>query len=291
MVIHVDGGTAGVAPDNLDLSISRHDEPPAGHRLQGGHQLPALEAAKEPTERLAISRPDLSRLHLAVLEIERVERDLRAMHVKPKEDRHSLPPARRLTQAGSSRRSRTAAPHAIFPHGIGAAAARCSAAQVRETARKPRRRPLQRASACAAAGDNGLQWPHGMAVVDKGRTLVVPTERPAARRPLRHRRDETLHGPRGWAALEPALDGICTDADGAVWVAPAFRQALRTPARGWRAARHVGRRSRVSACWAVQTVGRSSSPAPKLARDGGGYERRGGTGRLLALPSTAHRQP
>ncbi len=65
----------------------------------------------------------------------------------------------------------------------------------------------------------GLQWPNGMAIVDDGRTLVVADSH--ARQLLGYAiaADGTLSDRRVWAELEDAPDGICADADGAVWVA------------------------------------------------------------------------
>jgi sugar lactone lactonase YvrE len=61
----------------------------------------------------------------------------------------------------------------------------------------------------------GLQWPNGMALIDDDRTLVVADSH--ARELLAF--DPAGGGRRVWAELEHAPDGICADADGAVWVA------------------------------------------------------------------------
>jgi sugar lactone lactonase YvrE len=65
----------------------------------------------------------------------------------------------------------------------------------------------------------GLAWPNGMALVDEGRTLVVADSGGEQLVAFEVADDGTLAGRRVWAGLEHAPDGICADADGAVWVA------------------------------------------------------------------------
>jgi sugar lactone lactonase YvrE len=65
---------------------------------------------------------------------------------------------------------------------------------------------------------SGFQWPNGMALIDDGRTLVVADSH--ARQLIAFDAvDGTLSNRRVWAELEHAPDGICADADGAVWSA------------------------------------------------------------------------
>jgi sugar lactone lactonase YvrE len=66
---------------------------------------------------------------------------------------------------------------------------------------------------------DGLQWPNGMALVDNGRTLVVADSHAMQLVGFHVADDGTLSARRVWADLEHAPDGICADADGAVWVA------------------------------------------------------------------------
>jgi sugar lactone lactonase YvrE len=66
---------------------------------------------------------------------------------------------------------------------------------------------------------DGLQWPNGMALVDDGRTLVVADSGAEQLVGFDIADDGDLSARRVWAALEHAPDGICADADGAVWVA------------------------------------------------------------------------
>jgi sugar lactone lactonase YvrE len=65
---------------------------------------------------------------------------------------------------------------------------------------------------------DGLQWPNGMALVDDGRTLVVADSHAEQLVAFEVADDGTLSGRRVWADLEHAPDGVCADADGAIWV-------------------------------------------------------------------------
>jgi sugar lactone lactonase YvrE len=69
----------------------------------------------------------------------------------------------------------------------------------------------------AVAG--GLQWPNGMALLGDERTLVVADSHGEHLLAFDVDDDGRLSGRRVWAHLEHAPDGICADADGAVWVA------------------------------------------------------------------------
>jgi sugar lactone lactonase YvrE len=66
---------------------------------------------------------------------------------------------------------------------------------------------------------DGLRFPNGMALIDGGRTLVVADSHAQELVGFDVAEDGALSGRRVWAALEHAPDGICADADGAVWVA------------------------------------------------------------------------
>jgi sugar lactone lactonase YvrE len=66
---------------------------------------------------------------------------------------------------------------------------------------------------------DGLRWPNGMALVDEGRTLVVADSHAEELVGFDVGRDGTLSGRHVWAGLDHAPDGICADADGALWVA------------------------------------------------------------------------
>jgi sugar lactone lactonase YvrE len=66
---------------------------------------------------------------------------------------------------------------------------------------------------------DGLQWLNGMALVDDGRTLVVADSHAEQLVGFHVTEDGTLSARRVWADVEHAPDGICADADGAVWAA------------------------------------------------------------------------
>jgi sugar lactone lactonase YvrE len=66
---------------------------------------------------------------------------------------------------------------------------------------------------------DGLRWPNGMALVESGRTLVVADSHAHQLIGFDAAEDGTLSNPRVWGDLDHAPDGICADADGAVWVA------------------------------------------------------------------------
>lgn len=66
---------------------------------------------------------------------------------------------------------------------------------------------------------DGLRWPNGMALVDRGRTLVVADSHAEQLVGFDVAADGTLGRRRVWAEVEQAPDGICADADGAIWFA------------------------------------------------------------------------
>jgi sugar lactone lactonase YvrE len=66
---------------------------------------------------------------------------------------------------------------------------------------------------------DGLLWPNGMALVDRDRTLVVADSHAKQLVAFDVAEDSTLSQRRVWADLEHAPDGICADAEGAIWAA------------------------------------------------------------------------
>ncbi|MGH2896826.1 MAG: SMP-30/gluconolactonase/LRE family protein [Solirubrobacteraceae bacterium] len=64
-----------------------------------------------------------------------------------------------------------------------------------------------------------LKWPNGMALLADDRTLVVADSHAEQLHAFDVGDDGRLSGRRVWADLDHAPDGICADADGAVWVA------------------------------------------------------------------------
>jgi sugar lactone lactonase YvrE len=66
----------------------------------------------------------------------------------------------------------------------------------------------------------GLQWPNGMALLEGERTLIVADSHTRQLVAFDVEEDHgSLSNRRVWADLEHAPDGICADADGAIWVA------------------------------------------------------------------------
>jgi sugar lactone lactonase YvrE len=72
---------------------------------------------------------------------------------------------------------------------------------------------------CISMVADGFQFPNGMALIDDGHTLVVADSHAEQLVGFDVAEDGRLFGRRVWAQLEHAPDGICADADGAVWVA------------------------------------------------------------------------
>ncbi len=64
-----------------------------------------------------------------------------------------------------------------------------------------------------------LKWPNGMALLGDARTLVVADSHADQLLAFDVDDDGMLSRRRVWAQLEHAPDGICADADGAIWVA------------------------------------------------------------------------
>lgn len=66
----------------------------------------------------------------------------------------------------------------------------------------------------------GLEFPNGAVITPDGRTLIVAETWGRRLSAFRVAADGSLHDRRVWAALDKiAPDGICLDAEGAVWVA------------------------------------------------------------------------
>jgi sugar lactone lactonase YvrE len=90
-----------------------------------------------------------------------------------------------------------------------------------------------RPDGAAAAVADGLLWPNGMALLDGDRTLVVADSHTQQLVSFGVRDDGTLGERSVWAELEHAPDGICADADGAIWVATVpGKQCLRVAPGG-----------------------------------------------------------
>jgi sugar lactone lactonase YvrE len=74
-----------------------------------------------------------------------------------------------------------------------------------------------------------MAFPNGTVITPDGKTLIVGESFGARLTAFEIAADGSLSGRRLWAKLEGAVpDGICLDAEGAVWVAsPVSKQALR----------------------------------------------------------------
>ena len=123
---------------------------------------------------------------------------------------------------------------------------------------------------CAA---DDLQSPNGHILTDDGRTLIVAESGGMRLTAFTVRADGTLTDRRTYAELAPERDdvafappdGICLDAEGAVWVADPHRRARVPRPRGRRGHRHdrLHRRpSRSRACSAVPIDARCSCAQP-----------------------------
>ncbi len=66
---------------------------------------------------------------------------------------------------------------------------------------------------------DGLRWPNGMALIEGDRVLVVADSHAEALIAFEVGDDGRLVERRIWAELPHAPDGICADAEGAIWVA------------------------------------------------------------------------
>jgi sugar lactone lactonase YvrE len=66
---------------------------------------------------------------------------------------------------------------------------------------------------------DGLKFPNGMALIDGGHRLIVADSYTQALFAYQVRGDGSLSAGRVWAELEHAPDGICADADAALWIA------------------------------------------------------------------------
>ena len=112
-----------------------------------------------------------------------------------------------------------------------------------------------------------ISFPNGPVITPDGRTLIVGESTAARLTAFDIADDGTLSNRRVWASLREigaTPDGICLDADGAIWVAcPATDRCVRVaeggdaPRRGRDRARHVRVRARRAA-----TVARCSSARP-----------------------------
>ena len=133
---------------------------------------------------------------------------------------------------------------------------------------------------------DGLQWPNGMALLDDDRMLVVADSHAEQLVAFDARADGTLSGRRVWAELEHAPDGICADADGAVWVASVPGQSCVRVREGGQVLDRVPVDRGCFACMLGGEDGRTLFIAAAQWRgmEAAMSEGPGSTGRLLAAP-------
>jgi sugar lactone lactonase YvrE len=98
----------------------------------------------------------------------------------------------------------------------------------------------------SAAG--GLSFPNGMAITPDGRTLIVAESFGHCLTAFEIGADGSLTGRRVWAQLpDTTPDGICLDAEGAVWVATIGKGVIRV-AEGGKITDRVNVSTRAFAC-------------------------------------------
>ncbi len=134
---------------------------------------------------------------------------------------------------------------------------------------------------------DGLQWPNGMALLDDGRTLVVADSHAQQLVAFDVVGDGALSDRRVWANLEHAPDGICADADGAVWVASVPGQHCVRVREGGEVLDTVAVDRGCFACMLGGEDGRTLFIAAAQWRgmEAATSEGPGATGRLLAAPA------
>ena len=133
---------------------------------------------------------------------------------------------------------------------------------------------------------DGLQWPNGMALLDADRTLVVADSHAEQLIAFDVEERGTLSNRRVWADLEHAPDGICADADGAIWVATVPGKRCTRIAEGGEVLEAVPVDRGCFACMLGDEDGRTLFIAAARWRgmQAAMSEGPGLTGRLLAVP-------
>lgn len=123
---------------------------------------------------------------------------------------------------------------------------------------------------------DGVKFPNGMVITPDGSTLIVGESFGGCLTAFDIAADGSLSGRRVWAELEPAVpDGICLDAEGAVWVAsPISHGAVRVAEGGEVLDRvSVGEHRQAFACMLGGPSGRTlhlctaSTSVPAKCRD------------------------
>jgi sugar lactone lactonase YvrE len=133
---------------------------------------------------------------------------------------------------------------------------------------------------------DGLQFPNGMTLLDDDRTLVVADSYTQQLVGFEVGADGTLSGRRVWAELAHAPDGICADAEGAIWVASVPGQYCVRVREGGEVLDTVAVDRGCFACMLGGEDGRTLfiAAAEWRGMDAAMSEGPGRTGRLLAAP-------
>ena len=131
-----------------------------------------------------------------------------------------------------------------------------------------------------------LQWPNGMALLADERVLVVADSHAEQLLAFDVDDDGMLSDCRVWAELEHAPDGICADADGAVWVASVPGQHCIRVAEGGEVLTTVTADRGCFACMLGGEDGRTLfiAAAQRRGMEAAMREGPGLTGQLLAAP-------
>lgn len=100
----------------------------------------------------------------------------------------------------------------------------------------------------AVAADD-LSFPNGAVITPDGRTLILAETLAARLTAFDIAADGTLSKRRLWAQLDKAVpDGICLDAEGAIWVASPISQAFLRVREGGEIAERIGIETNAYAC-------------------------------------------
>ena len=134
---------------------------------------------------------------------------------------------------------------------------------------------------------DGLRFPNGMALIDDERTLVVADSHAQELVGYDVSKDGTLSRRGTWAGLEHAPDGICADAEGAIWVASVPGQSCVRVAEGGEVLDAVTVDRGCFACMLGGEDGRTLyiGAAEWHGMDALAQHGPGRTGRLLAAPN------
>ena len=145
----------------------------------------------------------------------------------------------------------------------------------------------------ASLAADELMFPNGTVITPDGRTLIVGESFGARLTAFDLADDGSLSNRRVWAAVERAVsDGICLDAEGAIWVAsPTSAEVLRVREGGEVTHRVPLRPRRSPACSAAPTTARSSSAPPPARAPRSAAPARPGASRRSKSRSRARGSP